>query len=55
MMRTVQIILNVKVDTTDDWICPSGDHLKENCILNAIDDDFFLDDVQVLNVQEVQE
>ena len=52
-MKTVQIILNVKVDTTDEFICPSGDHLKENCILNAIESDFFMDDIQVLNVQEV--
>ena len=52
-MKTVQVTLNVKVDTADDLVCPTGDHLKENCVLNAIESDFFLDDVQVLNVQEV--
>ena len=58
--RTVQVIkkvvvtLLVEVDTEDEHICPSGDPLIENCVLNVVDDRFFEDPVTVLGVSYLQ-
>ena len=44
-MKRVEIKLIVDVDVTDELICPSGDHLEENCVLNAVNNDFFMNNV----------
>lgn len=54
-MKRVEIKLIVDVDVTDELICPSGDHLEENCVLNAVNNDFFMNNVEVLKVQEVKD
>jgi hypothetical protein len=53
-MKKVEIKLIVDVDVTDEMVCPSGDHLEENCLLNAVNNDFFMDNVEILTVQEVK-
>ena len=54
-MKRVEIKLIVDVDVTDELICPSGDHLEENCVLKAVNNDFFMNNVEVLKVQEVKD
>ena len=49
----VEITLIVDVDVNDEVVCPSGNYLEENCVLNAVNNDFFMDNVQILKVQEV--
>ena len=51
-IKKVEIKLVVDVDTTDDFICPSGNPLEHNCVLNTIESDYFLDPVSVLEVKE---
>ena len=51
----VQITLVVDVDETDEVICPDGKPLEQNCILNAVDNDFFLEPVEVLSVKPYTE
>tara|TARA_R100000773_G_scaffold41542_1_gene38111 strand:+ start:1465 stop:1638 length:174 start_codon:yes stop_codon:yes gene_type:complete len=51
-IKKVEIKLVVDVDTTDDFICPSGNPLEHNCVLNAIESDYFLEPVSVLEVKE---
>jgi hypothetical protein len=52
-IKKVEIKLVVDVDTTDDFICPSGNPLEENCVLNTIESDYFLEPVSVLEIREV--
>ncbi len=52
-IKKVEIKLVVDVDTTDDFICPSGNPLEHNCVLNAIESDYFLEPVSVLEVKEM--
>jgi len=52
-IKKVEIKLVVDVDTTDNFICPSGNPLKENCVLNTIESDHFLAPVSVLEIKEV--
>ena len=40
MIKKVLVTLLVTVDTEDEEICPSGDPLSENVVLNHIDDGF---------------
>ena len=54
MIKKVVVTLLVEVDTEDEHICPSGDPLQENVVLNIIDDRFFEDPVTVLGVSYLQ-
>ena len=40
MIKKVLVTLLVTVDTEDKEICPTGDPLSENVVLNHIDDGF---------------
>ena len=40
MIKKVLVTLLVTVDTEDEEICPTGDPLIENCVLNHIEDGF---------------
>ena len=40
MIKKVLVTLLVTVDTEDEEICPSGDPLSENVVLNHLDDGF---------------
>ena len=54
MIKKIQITLLVEVDTENTELCSSGDPLLTNCVLNTIEDDFFLEPVEVLEVKEVK-
>ena len=53
MIKQIEITLLVEVDTEDHEICPSGNPLLENCVLNTVDDGFFMSPVKVLNVKDL--
>ena len=57
MMRVkkVEIRLVVDVDTANDSICPSGNPLEHNCVLNTIESDYFLEPVSVLEFMEMKD
>lgn len=55
MIKQIEVTLLVEVDTEDQEICPSGNPLLENCVLNVLDDGFFIDPVKLLKVKEVKE
>ena len=40
MIKKVLVTLLVTVDSEDEEICPSGDPLSENVVLNHLDDGF---------------
>ena len=40
MIKKVLVTLLVTVDTEDEEICPTGDPLAENVVLNHLDDGF---------------
>ena len=52
MIKKIQVTLLVEVDTEDKFICPSGDPLLENCVVNTVEDRFFTDPVKILEVKE---
>ena len=52
MIKKIQVTLLVEVDTEDKFICPSGDPLLENCVVNVVEDRFFTDPVKILEVKE---
>ncbi len=52
-IKKVEMKLVVDVDTADDFICPSGNPLEHNCVLNTIESDYFLEPVSVLEIKEV--
>ena len=54
MIKKIQITLLVEVDTENTELCPNGDPLLENCVINTIEDDFFLEPVEILEVKEYQ-
>ena len=54
MIKKVVVTLLVEVDTEDEYVCPSGDPLQENVVLNIIDDRVFQDPVTVLGVSYLQ-
>ena len=54
MIKKIQVTLLVEVDTEDEFICPSGDPLLENCVINTIEDGHFIDPVKILEVKEYQ-
>ena len=43
MIKKVLVTLLVTVDTEDEEICPTGDPLAENVVINVLDDGFFSD------------
>lgn len=55
MIKQIEVILLVEVDTEDQEICPSGNPLLENCVLNTVDDGFFMSPVKVLSVKDLQD
>ena len=54
-IKKIEVTLLVEVDTEDDFICPSGDPLLENCVVNTVEDGFFEYPVKILTVKEVKE
>jgi len=50
MIKQIEVTLLVEVDTEDEEICPSGNPLLENVVLNTVDDGFFMSPVKVLGV-----
>jgi len=54
MIKKIVVTLLVEVDTEDEYVCPSGDPLQENVVLNIIDDRVFQDPVTVLGVSYLQ-
>ena len=48
MIKKIEVTLLVEVDTEDEFICPSGDPLLENCVVNTVEDGFFTDPVKIL-------
>jgi len=55
MIKQIEVTLLVEVDTEDQEICPSGNPLLENVVLNTIDDGFFMSPVKVLSVKDLQD
>ena len=53
MIKKIQVTLLVEVDTEDEFICPSGNPLLENCVVNTVEDGFFTDPVKVLSVKDL--
>ena len=53
MIKQIEVTLLVEVDTEDQEICPSGNPLLENVVLNTVDDGFFMSPVKVLNVKDL--
>ena len=53
MIKQIEVTLLVEVDTEDEEICPSGNRLLENVVLNTVDDGFFISTVKVLSVKEL--
>jgi hypothetical protein len=49
-MKKVLITCLVEVDETNNETCPCGNPLKENSLINTIEDDFFIDPVTVLSI-----
>ena len=54
MIKKIQVTLLVEVDTEDEFICPSGDPILENCVINTIEDWHFIDPVKLLKVEEYE-
>ena len=54
MIKKVVVTLLVEVDTEDKFICPSGDPLIENSVLNVLEDRFFENPTTVLGVSYLQ-
>ena len=46
LIKKVLVTLLVTVDTEDEEICPTGDPLAENVVINTLDDGFFADPVE---------
>ena len=46
LIKKVLVTLLVTVDTEDKEICPTGDPLAENVVINVLDDGFFSDPVE---------
>ena len=49
MIKKLLVTLLVTVDTEDEEICPTGDPLIENVVLNVLDDGFFSDPVEEIH------
>ena len=46
MIKKLLVTLLVTVDNEDEEICPTGDPLIENVVLNVLNDGFFTDPVE---------
>ena len=55
MIKQIEVTLLVEVDTEDEEICPSGNPLLENVVLNTVDDGFFMSLVKVLSVKDLED
>ena len=53
MIKQIEVTLLVEVDTEDKFICPSGDPLLENCVVNTVEDGFFTYPVKILSVKDL--
>ena len=54
MIKKVLVTLLVTVDDEDEEICPSGDPLAENVVLNHIDDGF-IDPVEEIYTSHISD
>ena len=55
MIKKVLVTLLVTVDTEDEEICPIGDPLIENVVLNVLDDGFFTDPVEEIITSHISD
>ena len=55
MIKQIEVTLLVEVDTEDQEICPSGNPLLENVVLNTVDDGFFMSPVKVISVKDSED
>jgi len=55
MIKQIEVTLLVEVDTEDEEICPSGNPLLENVVLNTVDDGFFMSPVKVISVKDSED
>ena len=54
MIKKVLVTLLVTVDTEDEEICPTGDPLIENVVLNHLDDGF-IDPVEEIYTSHISD
>ena len=54
MIKKVLVTLVVTVDTEDTIICPTGDPLTENCVLNHVDNEF-IDPVEEIYTSHISD
>ena len=54
MIKKVLVTLLVTVDTEDEEICPTGDPLSENVVLNHIEDGF-IDPVEEIYTSHISD
>jgi len=55
MIKKLLVTLLVTVDTEDEEICPTGDPLIENVVLNVLDDRFFTDPVEEIHTSHISD
>ena len=55
MIKKVLVTLLVTVDTEDEEICPTGDPLSENVVINVLDDGFFSDPVEEIITSHISD
>ena len=55
MIKKLLVTLLVTVDTEDEEICPTGDPLIENVVLNVLDDGFFSDPVEEIYTSHISD
>ena len=55
MIKKVLVTLLVTVDDEDEEICPIGDPLIENVVLNVLDDGFFTDPVEEIITSHISD
>ena len=55
MIKKVLVTLLVTVDTEDEEICPTGDPLAENVVINVLDDGFFSDPVEEIYTSHISD
>ena len=55
MIKKLLVTLLVTVDTEEEEICPTGDPLIENVVLNVLDDGFFTDPVEEIYTSHISD
>ena len=55
MIKKVLVTLLVTVDTEDEEICPTGDPLIENVVINVLEDGFFMSPVEEIYTSHVSD